>query len=190
MLERVVLDDPKAAGVLRHRRQRRILLSLIEDERSASELAGLTDTPLNLLHHHLGKFLRLGLVVVARTRPRAGAAIKFYRATAKTFFVPAEFMAALPVDELNGRLREALDRQLAGAIQGVTYSSEGGRPRMRLMKTAIGAGFTDELWLELRLNRADATALAGELRATLKRYEGRSNKANGGYIVHAAIAPR
>jgi hypothetical protein len=187
--ETATIDDPKAAAVFSHGRGRKILLALVEKDRSLSELARLTETPLNLLHHHIGKFLELGLVVIARAERRAGAPIKFYRSTARSFFVPAELMAAHPGHGLNARLREALDRGLSGAIKGVSYSCENGRPRMRVVKGPEASTVTTELWLELKLSRTDAAALRDELRSLLQAYESRSSGGDRRYIVHAALAP-
>lgn len=139
MREAIKIDDPRAADVFRAARQRSILLSLLDEDRSLSELSRLTDTPLNLLHHHLRKLLRLGLVRMTHQKRRAGAPIKFYRAVARRFFVPAELMGALPDTELTARLRARLSESLAGALDGVLFFSDAGRPRMRLVKAAGGA---------------------------------------------------
>ena len=184
------MHDLRAAAVFAAPRQRQLLLSLIDQERSLSQLSRLTETPLNLLHHHIRKLLRLGLVEIARQEARAGAPIKYYRATARAFFVPAELMDAEPGAGLNAQLRGLLDRSLARALQGVVYSHDGAGPRMRLIKDADPPTLATELWMELRLSAADAAALAGELRALLHRFEGRSRKPHRRYLIHAAIAPR
>ena len=189
MRETATIDDPEAAAVFSHGRGRKILLALVAEDRSLSELVRLTETPLNLLHHHIGKFLRLGLVVIARAERRAGAPIKFYRSTAQSFLVPAELMATTPGHGLNARLRETLDRGLSGAIKGMSYSCENGRPRMRVVKAPEANTVTAELWLELSLSRTDAAALRDDLRSLLQAYGSRSTGGDQRYIVHAALAP-
>jgi hypothetical protein len=189
VLETTTIRDPRAAAVFAAPRQRKLLLAVIEEARSLGELGRLTGTPLNLLHHHMGKFLRLGLVKIAREEARAGAPIKYYRATARSFFVPAELIKAEPGAGLHGQLRELLARSLSRTLQGVVYSHDGKGARMRLVKDADPRTAPTELWMDLHLNQADAAALAGELRAVLQRFEARSNKRSRRYLIHAAVAP-
>ena len=189
MRETARMVDPRAAAVFGAARQRTILLALVEEERSLSQLARLTGTPLNLLHHHVRKFLRLGLVRVTRVEARAGAPIKHYRATARSFFVPAELMRAGPGAELSGLLRQRLERSLTGVLAGVSYTHDGSGPRMRLVREPGRHPIATELWLELRLTDSDAEELAAGLRALLQRFEARAGKPRRRYLVHAALAP-
>jgi len=183
------IADSRAAAVFSVPRQRKILLSLVDEERSLSQLARLTETPLNLLHHHIQRFLRLGLVRISRSEARAGAPIKYYRATARAFFVPAELMRAEPHAGLHSQLRDRLARSLARTLQGAIYTHDGNGPRMRLVREASAPIAATELWLELRLSDADAATLAADLRALLRRFESRSGRTRRRYLVHAAIAP-
>jgi hypothetical protein len=187
MLETAEIDDAAAAAVFANPRQRKMVLALIPEALSLSELGRRTDTPLNLLHHHMRKFLRLGLVGVAGRRARAGAPIKLYRASAERFFVPAELFAAGSGEAMSQRLRAALDRAIGRTVKGAVYSHDGAGPRMRLVRHDAGAVAVD-LWRELRLTTADAEALSEELGALLRRFELRSAEAGGRYIIHAAVA--
>ncbi len=188
MIETAEITDAAAAAVFGSPRQRKIVLALIAEERSLSQLAGLTATPLNLLDHHMRKFLRLGLVEVVRRQARAGAPIRFYRAVAQSFFVPAEFAAAAPGDAMSARLRAALDRGLAGSVKGYMYAHDGAGPRMRVVQNPDHQKTAAEFWLELRLSDADAADLARELRALLDRFEQRAEDGGRRYVVHAAMA--
>jgi DNA-binding transcriptional ArsR family regulator len=188
VVEHVKIADRRAAAVFGAVRQRHILLELIAAERSPAELSRLTDTSLSLLHHHMRNLLRLGLVRLVRTERRAGAPIRRYRAAARSFFVPAELMAANPGVAMNERLRARLDRSLAGAVKGAIYSHDGSGPRMRLVAEPSTRGLASELWLELRLSRDDAEELAGDLRRLFKRYAARGSRAPHRYLVHAAMA--
>ena len=188
MIETAEINDPAAAAVFSNPRQRKILLALIAQERSLTGLAGLTGAPLNLLHYHMRKFLRLGLVRITRQEARAGAPIKFYRAAAQSFFVPAELATATPGDAMSVSLRAALDRGLAGALKGHIYSHDGAGPRMRVVHSHPQTRTAAEFWLDLRLSEADAAALAGEFQALLRRFEARAGDAGHRYIVHAALA--
>jgi hypothetical protein len=189
LLTTIDIVDPRAAAVFAAPRQRRMLLSLVHEELSLTQLSRLTATPLNLLHHHIRKFMQLGLVRIARQQDRAGAPIKYYRATARAFFVPAEFIDAEPGVGLTWQLRDLLARSLARALRGVVYSHDGKAPRMRLVRDADARTTDMELWANLQLSEADAATLADELRALLHRFEARSRKTRRRYLVHAAIAP-
>jgi Helix-turn-helix domain len=180
--------DRQAAAVFASPRQRKLLLSLVDEERSLSQLARLTDTPLNLLHHHIGKFVRLGLARIVREQARAGAPIKYYRATARAFYIPADLLAADPAAGLTSKLRDQLSRSLACSLQGVVYSHDGKGPRMRLIRDADTRRLATELWMELHLSESDAAKLADELRALLHRFDARSGRAHRRYLIHAAVA--
>ena len=188
MVETLRITTAQAAAVFGAARQRKILLSLIDRERSLSQLERLTRTPLNLLHHHVGKLMQLRLARIARVEARAGAPIKYYRAAARSFFVPAELMGANPGAELTSRLQQRLERSLAGFVKGMEYSHDSNGPRMRLVKEP-GRAIATELWLELRLSEADAAALDAGLRELFRRFGGRSKRAHHPYLVHAAMAP-
>ncbi len=57
-------------------------------ERSVSEAAlQLGETP-TATYKRVQRFLNLGLLKVTRSQPRAGKAIRYYRATAESFFIP------------------------------------------------------------------------------------------------------
>ena len=189
MLEKVEIANRAAAAVFRSRRQRKILLTLIEKERSLKDLMEITGLPLNLLHYHIRKMIRLRLVEIASLRKRAGAPITLYRAKAKTFFVPAALGPQVPDNELSARLRAALENTLAGTIKGVEYSHGGKGPRMTLVRDAKHYGSVASYWLDLRLSDKDATVLAAELGALFDRFRKRSGTAGRSYVVHGAIAP-
>jgi len=190
MRETLDITDPRAAAVLTHPRQRRILLLLVDRARPLSELSRLTDAPLNLLHHHVRKLVSLGLARIEREQSRAGSPVKFYRATARAFFVPAELMNDAPGAGLNAELREALARSLARSLKGTLYFHDGQGPRMRVVKEPDRRGVAAETWLELHLSDSAATDLAREIRALLERFQSRAGAGHRRYLVHAAIAPR
>ena len=189
MRESLNVADPRAAAVLENARQRRILLLLVDRARSLSELSQLTEAPLNLLHHHVRKLISLGLVRIEREQARSGAPVKLYRATARSFFVPAELMKQAPGASLELQLRESLARGLALSLRGAVYFHDGQGPRMRLVREPDPRATASETWLELHLSDAAATDLAREVRALLERFRSRPGKGRRRYLVHAAIAP-
>ena len=188
MLDSLTIDDPAAAAVFAHARQRRILLALVAQERSLSQLSRATGTPLNLLHHHIGKLLRLGLARVTREARRAGSPIRFYRAVARAFFVPAEAMASPPGADMQRHLRELLDRSLLSTLKGVRYSHDGSGPQVRLVEEADALRAGAEVWLDLRLSSQEASAFTTELQQLLQRVAARSTSGGRRYLVHAAVA--
>ena len=189
MLPTTQINDRRAAAVFHVQRQRQILLALIPEPRSLTQLAKLTDTRLNLLHHHVGKLMRLGLVTVVREDARAGAPIKYYQATAASFFVPSELMDQAPGRGAAGELRRLMDRALSQTFKGVMYSQDGQGPRMRPVRDPEFRSKATELWLDLRLSAEDANELIDELKGLLHRFEARSRPSERRLIIHAAIAP-
>ena len=192
MLERLDITDRRAAAALGTARSRRILLALVDQERSLSELAQAAETPLNLLHHHVGKLRRLGLVEVVREQRRGGSPIKFYRAAARSFFVPAELATRAGSEGPGGaaELRKELEAALAAAHEGVLYFQGDRGPRMRVIGRAEPAMLTAEFWLVLRLDRDDAAALRDELEAVARRYVARSRPTGRRTVAHLALARR
>ena len=189
MRENLNIADPRAAATLESPRQRRILLLLVERARSMSELSRLTQAPLNLLHHHVRKLVSLGLLRIEREEARSGAPVKFYRATARAFFVPAELMKQVPGASQDALLRESLARSLALSLQGVVYFHDGQGPRMRLVREPGRRATAAETWLELHLSDAAAGELEQEIRSIFLRFQSRPGKGGRRYLVHAAIAP-
>jgi len=183
----MAINDRDAAAAFGSARTRRILFALMAKEHSLSELAEATGSRLNLLHHHVGRLVRLGLVRMTGVRRRAGAPIKLYRASASAFFVPAELIG-YPTEDMHASLRESLETSFAMACVGVEYRHDGTNAQFRLVRDPDFTARSSEIWGEIELNQADAAALAEELRSLLKRYAGRQG---GGrrFVFHAALAP-
>ncbi len=185
------LDAPDRAAALVDPVRRRILTAFMGRERSLSEAAEALAMPLNRLAYHVGALLRLGLVGIVRERKRAGRPIRFYRAVADAFLVPAAATGRRPGAGLSAEMRAAIDQAelLAGASDMIVALDAGGRPIM----TRHGAeAATDacEYWRVLALTRSEAQALAAELGALLRRYEGKPGKGKRTYLAHGALAPR
>lgn len=188
MRDPITIDDPRAAAVFRNLRQRQLMFCLMEKERSLGDLGEACGTALNLLHYHVGRLISLGLAEICGIRNRAGAPVKLYRATAKAFFIPAE-LAGTPTDPLHDKLREALERSLAGTCKGVLYTHGQAGAHMRLVRDSKPGARTWEIWAELELSDADAVTLAEELKSVLRKYANRRARPRRRYVVHAALAP-
>jgi DNA-binding transcriptional ArsR family regulator len=185
------LDAPDRAAALVDPVRRRILTAFIGRERSLSEAAGALAMPLNRLAYHVGALVRLGLVRVEREQKRAGRPIRFYRAVADHFLVPAAALPRRPGAGLAAELRAALDGadQLAGGNDMVLTIDGGGRPIMT-RHGAETAADACEYWRVLTLSLSEAQALAAELGALLRRYGSKPGKGKRTYLAHAALAPR
>ncbi len=188
MKERIEIDSPEAASIFANERSRLILLALIDRARSPAELAALTGARLNLLSYHLKRMVALGFATVEHEEPRAGRPVRHYRATAKSFFVPAHLDGSLPGRDKTAQLQAALERSFAGSYTGILYSHDRG-PRMRIIPVEGGTRNAAELWHHFSLTPADARAFTEEMAALIDRYA-RLDRPNGRrYIAHAAIAP-
>jgi DNA-binding transcriptional ArsR family regulator len=188
MSDAMIVSDPKAAQALSRPMSQRVLMALIERERSLTEISVATGASMSLCHHHVGRLVELKLVEIAHVERRAGAPIKRYRPVAPSFFVPAELLDRLPGDTLTTDLRAALERSRAGALAGVLYTKDGASPRARLVLDQATTPWL-ELWLELRLSDADARALIKDLKALLDAYAKKPGDGKA-YIVHGAVAGR
>lgn len=188
MLERLNIRDAACAALLSNERQRHVLLALVERERSQSELADLMGMKLNLLHYHLRRLAMARLVSVSRSQSRAGRAITYYRAVARSFFVPAELAAAIPDRALIEELRDALERSRTGTYSGILYAYDDG-PRMRVIQDKRPARPTAELWHRMTLNDTDAAALIEELKSLFARFEARDAASGHRFVTFAALAP-
>lgn len=188
MDERFDIRTAAAAAAFANARSRAVLLALAGEERSLRQLAGTTGLRLNLLHYHVTRLQALRLIEVVRSEKRPGRPVKYYRAVARAFFVPARLIGGEVGDKLSAELRERLASARACSGEGTLYFvGDDGGPRMRRIgsdEPAEGA----ELWSLLDLTRTDAAALAAEMKALLGRYRGRA--AGRPYIVHAALVPK
>ncbi|HEX8261514.1 MAG TPA: hypothetical protein VF547_01420 [Allosphingosinicella sp.] len=189
MEERLDIETAAAAAAFAKARSRAVLLALAAREQSLRQLADSTGLRLNLLHYHVARLHALGLIETVRAEPRPGRPVKIYRAVARAFFVPARLVGAEAGEKLSTELRERLAsaRARSGGEGTLYFVGDDGRPRMRRLGGADPAEGA-EFWSLLDLGRADAAALAAEMKALLGRYRGRAR--GRPYLVHAAFAPK
>jgi hypothetical protein len=188
MRDQMTITDRAAAAVFAAPMQGKIVQTLIGEALTMAALARVTQMPLSLLHYHVAKCVKLGLIEIERVAPRAGRPIKHYRATAKTFFVPSGLLTKLPGAELTRQLRDALDRNQTRSVEGVNFSHDGRRPCIFLVKDPASQATAIELWLDLGLSRVDSTALIADLRDVVERYRDRNTDNAPRYLVHLAAA--
>jgi DNA-binding transcriptional ArsR family regulator len=184
MRECLEIEDAAAAAVLNRPRLHALLAALIARECTTTALVGLTGMSYSLLSHHLKRLQALGWVVVAGYAPRAGRAAALYRATARSYFIPARWCQALPGDRLARDLRAALDSTCAP--EGVLLFNEDG-PRLRLVHPQARRD-TTELWLRLRLSAPAARQFNEELQALFERWRAQQSPTGRAYLLHGACA--
>lgn len=191
MEERLDIGTAAAAAAFASGRSRSILLALAAQERSLRQLAAETGLRLSLLHYHVTRLQAAGLIEIIRTEKRPGRPVKIYRAVARAFFVPARLVGSEVGDKLSAELRErlALARARSDGEGTLYFVGEDGGPRMRRFGSDE-PGEGTELWSLLDLSRAEAAALAAEMKALLRRYQGLGRGTARPYIVHAALAPK
>lgn len=188
------IADPVQLAAFENRLRCRVLVTCATAERSLSDLQRLLTTPLPKLHYHVRRLLEAGLLTVGRTQPRAGRAVRFYRAVAERFLVPQDAQPALPGEELATELRKLLNDELGrGGEISMLYEPgpAEGTMLMRMVRPEPEPSRGFEVWRILHLTPARRQALAKELAALLERY-GAEEPGVGAepYLVHAAFAPR
>ena len=186
----MVIEGREAAQAFERTKSRRILLELVAGERSAQELADRTGLSPSLLHHYLGRLLRLGLIAIVGETKRAGRSIRRYRAVAREFLVPSHLDMPGPSRALAAELAAALrDSRARQPDSGILYFVEDGRPRiLRLGDDSFAEGF--EIWSRLGLTPVQARSLADELRSVLRRYEPGARPGSGArrHLAYFAMA--
>ncbi len=190
MLDTLQIDSMKAAAMLEHPRSRQILLGVVQDARSLQELADLTGLSLSLLHYHVKRLQKFGLIWVARKDRRSGRPVKRYRAVARRFLVPGHLASRAGTAELGRKLLAGLERERARGISGgVAYFVDSdGVPRMvRLPMETERNAF--EIWVTVFLTRQDVKELGRELRALFARYAQRNRNSARPTIGYCAFAP-
>jgi hypothetical protein len=185
----IVVNDLAVASVFETSLSVKVVQTLIGEPLTLSALGRRVEAPLNLLHYHVRKCVALGLIEVAYEQARSGRAIKHYRATARTFFVPAELLTRMPGTDMARQLREALDLNQARTIEGVNFTHDGCGPRVFLEKVPGTRASAIELWLDVGLGKADVEQLIKDCNALVQRYCDRSNDDAPRYLVHMAAVP-
>jgi DNA-binding MarR family transcriptional regulator len=178
-----------AAAIFAHPQGRWMLLSLVAEPRSVSALARGLGLSLSLVHYHVSRFVKLGLVKVERSERRAGRPIKHYQTVADRFFVPAALIGQAHHHKLHEEMRALLERAASRSRSaGIIFEVDSrGAPRMRSLDSSEKR---NECWKVLRLNRSEAASLSDEVAAVLERYGQNSKARRDVYLVHFAAALR
>lgn len=173
----------------------RVLITCVREERSLSDLQRVLGQPLPRLHYHVRRLLDAGLLTVARSQPRAGRPVRFYRAVAESFLVPQDSLPALPSAEWAAELRQSLHNETVhGGEPALLYGpgAEDGSLLVRLVRSDPAApSRAMDLWRVVRLGPRQRAALAKELAEVFARYAAAEPETGADtYLAHAAFAPR
>jgi DNA-binding transcriptional ArsR family regulator len=200
------VKDAESAQILTTPKTLRYFSPFLVSECSASDAAQVLGLEISAVSYWITRFLKLGLLRVARTERRAGRSIRHYHASAETFFVPFSAIPIASLEAMHDRLLSetcaAMTRsQVAtllehGASPGVRVFPQAKRLRMEYVEGVTLAPLYSlepsrpavlEHWEMLKLNFEDAKALQAELSAVLERYMNRAG-ANQ-YLVNVRLAP-
>jgi len=185
------IRDRRAAAAFADPLRRRLVLTFAGGDRSLADVARHTGLDLKRLHYHVTALGKLGLVKIARRQRRAGRPIKFYRAVADAFFVPADVAPSPPHAALHAELRVALTNARDPSHEGMLYHlGEDGGPRMRAVSALQSAPSHAEYWRVLHLSRADAARLSKDVENCFKSFATRVSANAKPYLIHFALAPR
>jgi DNA-binding Lrp family transcriptional regulator len=100
MKERVDVSDTEVARVLTDIPLVRLLEPFFKKETTLSDAAKELNVKLTTLLYHVNKFVRLGVLEVTKEEARKGKAIKYYQASAASFFVPFHITPSLSLKHL------------------------------------------------------------------------------------------
>lgn len=171
----------------------RVLMLCAGQESSLSGLQKKLNVPLNTLHYHVRRLLDAGLLLVSRTEPRAGRAIRHYRSVAESFLVPQDHLPELPSEKRSSELRRSLRNELGRGDEHHLLYSAGPEGKVLIRLTPQGrspAARGMELWRLIKLSPKQRALLAGELNELLERYVGLPQEAGSeDFLVHGAFAP-
>ncbi|MFC4637365.1 winged helix-turn-helix domain-containing protein [Deinococcus hohokamensis] len=113
------LDDPAAARVLADAYTRQFFEPFIWRERRVTDVARELGVSKTAVLYRVRQFLRLGLLEVTRTEPRAGRAIRHYRASSQGYFVP---FTATSADSVQTLYEASLDNTRRSVLAALTQA--------------------------------------------------------------------
>ncbi|MGL5909793.1 MAG: hypothetical protein ACRCZP_07320 [Phycicoccus sp.] len=204
-----VVTEPTVARLLVDVSRVRFLGPFLGQESTASDAAARLGVTLDQMLGRLRLLTRAGLVVVVRTQPRAGRAVKVYRAVADEFFVPLSTLeldrdTLRSEDHWHGVFRRCFELAMAAELSRhdepgarIHLVGPGARPEVQAAvapgipydEEAPGAPAVVYSWRSINLGAADAKELQREMYALVGRFVDRHDDDQPAYVVGAALAP-
>ena len=196
------ISNASTAALLLNPAKSQYLERLMQREWTVAALSADLAHDLSSVHYHVGQLVRHDLVCVTRTQKRAGRAVKHYRASAASFFVPfalTDFETLLAFwQAILEPSHTAFVRKLVAvaerrnsypqswgvllecdALSGLKLRSE---PRPTITPTDPVSWLSED---DLHLTHSQARALQLELRAVIAKYQRLSGP--NGYTVRAGL---
>jgi hypothetical protein len=210
--ERVEVNNLDIARVLTDSTQVRLLAPFFHGDTTLSDAAKELDIKLTTLLYHVTKFIRLGILEVSKEEARKGKAVKYYRTTAKIFFVPFDKTPNLSLKHLITQLTqpsdEVFNREMAKRMQdlstewgieifsddpkerNVTFAFKGkDKPRTSVTSFNPDGPALIGLTGGLNLDFATAKAFEKELRKVLECYHEKQNSKEQLYYYRVGLTP-
>lgn len=208
MKESVEIRNAEVARILTDLTQARLLEPFFDDDITLSDAAKKLNIKLTTLLYHVTKFIRLGLLEVSKEESRKGKAIKYYRTTAKAFFVPFDLTPSLSLKHLLTHLDQPSDeifnREMARTLQdmssewGVDVSKESellimirrrDKPRKRETNFNPKGPALVSLAGEFHLDYVTAKRLQKDLHELLESYEKKQTQGEQHYFYRVGLTP-
>ena len=185
----LTISDPAAALALTNARARSILFALMRQTSSLKNLHDQLGLSLSLLHYHVARLRRCGLVKVERVEARAGRPITIYAPAAKSFIVPSHLVGLNRSSNLRVALNEALERNLSRyPPETILYDLDEDRsPRMRRI-SGSDTPTCGEWWSRLRLTDRQSAELVTEMKKLISRYRSEGASRRKPYLLYLAVA--
>lgn len=200
------VEDASIARLLLEPKAQRVLQPFMRAERGAGQVAAELGVKINAVSYWIRRLLHAGLLLETRRAPRAGQAIRLYRASADAFFVPFQVMPTESLEAMYAQLEtpssQAFRRGLVGIMRqsqpgsGVCFSAPEGQLTMiftdergqRLLNARRpDAPAAVNLIDVLHLDFEDAKAFQHELIELYLRYANRSGGQR--YMTRLGFAP-
>jgi hypothetical protein len=199
MAVETVVGTAEAARALTQGRAASFLRPFVFGDRSVAQAARTLDEPIQRVHYWVTRLVALGLLDHVRTVPRAGRPIRYYRAVAESYVLPADL---LPEDlfarseaERSAGMRRAIETAAPELVHGagvrVSFTAGGDVNVDRILDRApFAANASLYTWMTLALTPAGAQDLRHDLWELLQRYKAASGSgASHPYVIHVAMAP-
>lgn len=210
-LKQLIITDETAALILTNTDSVARLEPFMKRDTTLSEAAKELGLKLPHLFYHVERFIKLGLLEVAREQKRGGRAIKFYRTTAETFFVPFQVTPSETLErllyDLSTPQERLFHREAARVLQrqspiwglAVSYNADG--VRIALTPHADGRVDTASAFFSpdaealfatdatLTLEFQTAKALQKDLFELYKRYAEKQYLKGQTYAIRLGLTP-
>ncbi len=211
--ETFIIKNNEANCLLSNIETAKKLLPFFLKAKNLTEAASEMKIEANSYYYWIKKFLKLGLLILAYKKKRAGSSIKYYITPAKNIFLKAEpglisirdyfGQATSEYNSLiaNGIVESlaSLDKEIGilisnnkrGALSTkvalLSPNNQAISIRQELLKSSSPAAFSS--WNHLRLSHGDAKEFQAKLAKLVESYEAKASPKQRGYFIQLAIVP-